>query len=445
MAAGRGSQMTELTHNTPKCLLPIANKPMIWYPLKMLENAGFEEAIVIIQEEYESLISAALSRLKLNIKLDFFRIKEDLGTADSLRLIHDKIKTDVLVASCDLVTDIPLHNLFELHRMHQSCITAMFSQISPQEVSASRAPGPKSKTSQTKDFVGLDRLTPRLIFLVSEADLVSDTDDDELKIKKSVMRLFPQTLVRSDLLDAHLYVIHKRVCDYIAGYKSLSMLKSEVMPHIVRKQFSKPLNATVEDMPHESVSSPKNHRDIYSFMDKSEEITNIQKASVWNDHYGDLRGPYQDQAIRCFAYVDKEGFCLRANTLLSYWEVNRQLMTKPLTILSSVDEEVPSSSSKAQIGDNCLIGKSTNLSDKCSIQQSFIGRNCTIENRVRISNCIVGDGVTIKEGTTLQGCIVLNNITIETQCDIKDCVVAVMVDANSSVSNEYLVEKLMKM
>ena len=70
-----------------------------------------------------------------------------------------------------------------------------------------------------KDFVGLDRLTPRLIFLVSEADLVSDTDDDELKIKKSVMRLFPQTLVRSDLLDAHLYVIHKRVCDYIAGYK----------------------------------------------------------------------------------------------------------------------------------------------------------------------------------------------------------------------------------
>ena len=56
----------------------------------------FTEAIVIIQEEYESLISAALSRLKLNIKLDFFRIKEDLGTADSLRLIHDKIKVRIL-------------------------------------------------------------------------------------------------------------------------------------------------------------------------------------------------------------------------------------------------------------------------------------------------------------------------------------------------------------
>jgi len=445
MAAGRGSQMTELTHHTPKCLLPIANKPMIWFSLKMLENAGFEEAIVIIQEEYENLITTSLSRLKLNIKLDYFRIKEDLGTADSLRLIYDRIKTDALVVSCDLVTDIPLHNLFELHRIHQSCITAMFSQIPPQEISASRGPGPKSKTIQTKDFVGLDCLTQRLIFLVSEADLVSDTDDEELTINKSIMKLFPQTLVRSDLLDAHLYVIDKRVCDYIAGYRSLSMLKSEVVPHVVRKQFSKPLNTTIEDIPNESVTSPKKNRDIYSFMENSEEVTNIREASVWNDHYGDLRGPYQDQTIRCFAYVDKEGFCLRANTLRSYWEVNRQVMMNPMTSLSSVDEDVTPPSSKAQIGPNCLIGKLTNLSDRCSIQQSFIGRNCNIEDKVRISNCIIGDGVTIKEGTTLQGCIVLNNITIGMQCDIKDCVVAVMIDANSNLSNEFLVEKLMKM
>lgn len=42
MAAGRGSRMTDLTHDRPKCLLPICNRPMIWFSLKMLENAGFE-------------------------------------------------------------------------------------------------------------------------------------------------------------------------------------------------------------------------------------------------------------------------------------------------------------------------------------------------------------------------------------------------------------------
>lgn len=42
MAAGGGSRMMDLTYNTPKPLLPVGNKPLIWYPLSLLERAGFE-------------------------------------------------------------------------------------------------------------------------------------------------------------------------------------------------------------------------------------------------------------------------------------------------------------------------------------------------------------------------------------------------------------------
>ena len=48
MAAGHGSRMTDLTTRTPKPLLPIGNKPMIWYPVSMLENAGFEGWLSVI-------------------------------------------------------------------------------------------------------------------------------------------------------------------------------------------------------------------------------------------------------------------------------------------------------------------------------------------------------------------------------------------------------------
>ena len=42
LAGGKGSRMNELTRGkTPKCLLPIGNKPMVWFPLKMLESHGF--------------------------------------------------------------------------------------------------------------------------------------------------------------------------------------------------------------------------------------------------------------------------------------------------------------------------------------------------------------------------------------------------------------------
>lgn len=40
-AAGKGSRMPEITSGIPKCLLPIAGKPMVWYPLQMLEYVGF--------------------------------------------------------------------------------------------------------------------------------------------------------------------------------------------------------------------------------------------------------------------------------------------------------------------------------------------------------------------------------------------------------------------
>lgn len=65
--------------------------------------------------------------------------------------------------------------------------------------------------------------------------------------------------------------------------------------------------------------------DIYSFLDNVDEEETIRNYSAWNDHSGNLRGPYQDHTIRCFAYVAKEGFCLRANTLSTYCEINRQV------------------------------------------------------------------------------------------------------------------------
>lgn len=41
LAGGPGSRFDTLTTNCSKCLLPIGNKPMIWYPVRMLEKAGF--------------------------------------------------------------------------------------------------------------------------------------------------------------------------------------------------------------------------------------------------------------------------------------------------------------------------------------------------------------------------------------------------------------------
>ena len=42
LAAGRGSRMYPLTEDCPKALLPVGNRPLIWYPIHLLEDNGFQ-------------------------------------------------------------------------------------------------------------------------------------------------------------------------------------------------------------------------------------------------------------------------------------------------------------------------------------------------------------------------------------------------------------------
>jgi glucose-1-phosphate thymidylyltransferase len=47
LAGGTGSRLNPLTRVTNKHLLPIYNKPMVYYPIQTLVNAGIEEILVV--------------------------------------------------------------------------------------------------------------------------------------------------------------------------------------------------------------------------------------------------------------------------------------------------------------------------------------------------------------------------------------------------------------
>ena len=47
LAGGLGSRLYPLTKVTNKHLLPVYNEPMIYYPIKILVNAGIEEILIV--------------------------------------------------------------------------------------------------------------------------------------------------------------------------------------------------------------------------------------------------------------------------------------------------------------------------------------------------------------------------------------------------------------
>lgn len=211
LAGGKGSRMTELTTGRAKCLLPIGQFPMIFYPLLLLQRSGFGEVIVIVSEETKSDVAVALDRCKLKIKIDLVGITggEDMGTADVLRLIHEKLYTDFLIVSCDLITDINLSGILDFYRTHTACITALLFQV-PTLPDQFVTPGPKSKQKPETDLIGIDNETDRLVFLASASDF-----EETINVSRKLLKKHTNFNINSKLLDAHLYVIRKWVLDYL--------------------------------------------------------------------------------------------------------------------------------------------------------------------------------------------------------------------------------------
>lgn len=103
------------------------------------------DVILIVLENQKNEIQNVLDKSDLEIRIDYFTIPgdEDLGTADSLRLIHDKIKSDVIILSCDLVSDVKLKGVLDLFRKHDATIASLL--LKPEQTQQLTVPGPKAK------------------------------------------------------------------------------------------------------------------------------------------------------------------------------------------------------------------------------------------------------------------------------------------------------------
>ena len=215
LAGGKGSRMTELTAGKPKCLLPIANIPMIWYPLKLLEQSHFDDAIVIVSDRNKIDIIAAIEKLDLKIKCEVIGVPdaEDIGTADSLRFVHEKIQKDFVVISSDLIANIDISETLNLYRKHNASIVSLYLQP-PKIPNDFMQPGPKSKEKPEKDLVGIDNETERLVFLASASDF-----EEKISMPIKLLQKHANFTVHSKLLDTHLYLINKWVLDFLVHHK----------------------------------------------------------------------------------------------------------------------------------------------------------------------------------------------------------------------------------
>lgn len=84
LAGGRATRLRPLTKITSKQLLPVYNKPMIYYPLQTLISAGITEILIIVAPEYSGhFLNLLGSGKEFGAKFTYEIQEEPRGLADA--------------------------------------------------------------------------------------------------------------------------------------------------------------------------------------------------------------------------------------------------------------------------------------------------------------------------------------------------------------------------
>lgn len=108
LAGGLGTRLYPLTHVTNKHLLPIYNKPMVFYPIDTLVRGGIDEILIVVGGPHcGHFLSVLKNGRELGVKhLEFAYQESEGGIADALSLAEDFADGDsVAVILGDNTTD----------------------------------------------------------------------------------------------------------------------------------------------------------------------------------------------------------------------------------------------------------------------------------------------------------------------------------------------------
>jgi len=96
-AGGKGTRLRPLTYTTSKPLIPIANRPMLFYILDEIEKAGIKDVIININKGTTEIPDAIRKENSWNLKITYIEQEKPLGVAHVIKIAKEKLKNSPFV------------------------------------------------------------------------------------------------------------------------------------------------------------------------------------------------------------------------------------------------------------------------------------------------------------------------------------------------------------
>jgi glucose-1-phosphate thymidylyltransferase len=98
LAGGSGTRLRPITHTSAKQLVPIANKPILFYGIEQLETAGIKNIGIVVSPDSGAEIEAVLGDgSQFGVKVTYIEQREPLGIAHCVLIARDFVGDDDFV------------------------------------------------------------------------------------------------------------------------------------------------------------------------------------------------------------------------------------------------------------------------------------------------------------------------------------------------------------
>lgn len=125
MAGGKGTRLRPLTNVLPKPLIPIGEQTMMEDIMDRFVECGCHDFYVSVNYKADTIRRYFDNLGKSQYHVEYFQEDKPLGTAGSLHLLKDKIKSTFFVSNCDIIIDEDYSEILKFHRDNGNEITVV--------------------------------------------------------------------------------------------------------------------------------------------------------------------------------------------------------------------------------------------------------------------------------------------------------------------------------
>ncbi len=97
LAGGKGTRLRPITHTSAKQLVPVANKPILFYAIEAVAAAGIDQIGIIVGDTADAVEAACGDGSRWGVQLTYLPQEQPLGLAHCLRIARDFLGDDDFV------------------------------------------------------------------------------------------------------------------------------------------------------------------------------------------------------------------------------------------------------------------------------------------------------------------------------------------------------------